>query len=269
MSPAVYSTKGLGHSFGSLEVLRGLDFRIKAGEILGIAGPNGSGKSTLLSLLSGYLKPSLGELSFRGAPLGNLTDKDRARQISHVSQNFSSTFPFTVRELVEMGRYPHATTGLFGRSPDDEGSISRAMDMAGITHLADREITRISGGELQRVFIAKAFATEPRVLLLDEPTASLDMKYQTTIMEKARDFTREKNRTAVAVLHDLNLASSYCDRILLLNKGEIAALGSPKDVLNYDLLKKVFDTEMYIGVLDHIERPFVIPISKVETHMLS
>ncbi|HIE26326.1 TPA: ABC transporter ATP-binding protein [Candidatus Poribacteria bacterium] len=196
-------------------VLNRINFDVRQGEILGIVGPNGSGKSTLLKLLSGVLKPVEGRILLLGRPLARLNHKSIAKIIAVVPQNTVISFPFTVREIVLMGRSPHL--GLLQIERDKDFKISeRAMMYTNSLEFADRKIDELSGGERQRVIIARALAQEPQIILLDEPTVHLDLKHQIEIFDLIKQLNIENLMTVVVVSHDLNLAGEYCDRFILL-----------------------------------------------------
>ena len=250
-SPLLSATS-ICFTYGEAPVLEDLDVELRRGEILGIIGPNGSGKSTLLGVLSGYLQADRGEVLLDGRPVSDLRPRDRARRLGHVSQRPVAGFPYRVRELVEMGRYAI-------NAPADE-AVDEALARMEIQEIAERPITRISGGELQRAWLARAWATDPDCLLLDEPTASLDLRHQVRILDALRRRVQPGDRAAAVVLHDLNLAAGFCDRILLLDHGRVVRCGPPSEVLQYSVLKAVYGTEIYIGLLDGLEQLFVIPL---------
>ena len=245
---------GVCFAYGGAPVLEELSVAVHRGEILGIIGPNGCGKSTLLGVLSGYLRPDRGRVLLAGRPVGDYRPRERTRLLGHVSQRPEADFPYRVRELVEMGRYALDTPG------DPDGAVAEALAFMDLGGLAERPITRLSGGELQRAWLARAWAADPDGLLLDEPTASLDLRHQVRILDALRRRVRERDRAAVVVLHDLNLAAGFCDRILLMDRGRTVRCGAPREVLQYPVLKAVYGTEIYIGLLDGLEQLFVIPL---------
>ncbi|MFH1531614.1 MAG: ABC transporter ATP-binding protein [Pseudomonadota bacterium] len=248
------AANGIRFAYDVAPVLEELDVEVRRGEILGIIGPNGCGKSTLLGILSGYLRPDRGTVLLGGRPVGDYRPRERARRLGHVSQRPESGFPYSVRELVEMGRYALEAPG--GMAVEDALAL---MDIVG---LAERPITRISGGELQRAWLARAWAADPECLLLDEPTAFLDLRHQVRILDALRRRVQPGEKAAAVVLHDLNLAAGFCDRLLLLDGGRVVGCGAPKEVLRYPVLKAVYGTEIYIGLLDGLEQLFVIPLPK-------
>src|SRR5437870_8518463 len=208
-----------------------LSFDIAAGEIVGVIGPNSSGKTTLIRLLRRVLEPGSGEIRLEGVPVRRLSRVDLARRVAVVPQGSLPRFPFTVGELVLMGRYPH-DPGRYFESPRDRTVAREAMEATGVVELADLPFDHLSGGERQRAVIARALAQEPRLLVLDEPTAHLDLRYQAEAAALLRRLNRELGMSILLVSHDLNLADEGCDRLLLLNAGRAAGSGWPEAVLD-------------------------------------
>lgn len=226
-------------------ILDDLSFQIDEGEALGIVGPNGSGKTSLLKVLARLMTPQQGRIDLFGQDLATLAQPEIARIVGVVPQDTQQLFPFTVAETVLMGRFPHRprnrwTSGFGWESRDDVAIAEQAMLTMNVLHLARRVVTDLSGGERQRVMIARALTQTPRVLLLDEPTAFLDLQHQVEIGSVLRRLTDERGFTIVLVSHDLNLVSQYCDRLMLLDGGRIAKLGRPEDVINPDILERVY-----------------------------
>lgn len=225
--------------YGGETVLRGVGFEVRAGEHLGVIGPNGSGKSTLLKLLSGVETPQEGVVEIGGRPASSYKRKELARWLAVLQQDALPPIGFTVREVVAMGRYPHQNW--IGEDREDaDALIDSVLDCMSLTALADRPVERLSGGERQRVALAKAMAQQPKLLLLDEPTTYLDIGHQIQLMDLIRAWQRDSGLTVVAVLHDLNLAAMYCDRLLLLHRGEVACIGAPRDVLTAPRIESVY-----------------------------
>lgn len=232
-------------------VLDGLTFNVQAGEILGIVGPNGSGKTSLLKLLAKVLRPHDGGMALFGRDLGMMPQVEVARTVAFVPQESPQVFSFTVMETVLMGRYPHHrratwSAGFGWESAEDLSIADQAMQYTDLTHLAGRSVMDLSGGERQRCMIARALAQAPQVLLLDEPTAFLDLQHQMEICAIVRRLKDERGLTVVLVSHDLNLASQYCDRILMLKAGALFRLGTPHDVMDADVLKAVYGCDVLI-----------------------
>jgi len=232
-------------------VIDGLTFDIKRGEILGIVGPNGSGKTSLLKLLAKVLKPYAGDIALFGRDLASMPQVEAARTVAFVPQESPQIFSFTVMETILMGRYPHHhgatwSAGFSWESAEDVSIAEEAMQDTDLVHLAARSVTDLSGGERQRCMIARALAQAPQVLLLDEPTAFLDLQHQIAICGIVRRLKEERGLTVVFVSHDLNLASQSCDRILMLKAGALFRLGTPHDVIDADILRNVYDCDVLI-----------------------
>jgi iron complex transport system ATP-binding protein len=227
---------------GTIKALSDISISINEGEFLVILGPNGSGKTTLLGIMSGVLKPSSGSALLEGKAFSSLDRKEIARTIAYVPQHIQVDFPFTVREIVLMGRFAHLK-GLGVEGKKDQDAAEEAMEMTGVLSLADRMIHQLSGGERKRVFIAQAIAAEPKVLMLDEPISSLDIKYQSQVMKLAESLNK-KGITIIATIHDLNYAAVYAKRIILLKKGCVCADGLPAEIITSEKIKEVFDVNI-------------------------
>lgn len=214
---------------GAKRILDGVTVGARAGEFVGVVGPNGAGKSTLLRMLASLLQPQAGVVFIDGRDTRRQSPRDVARFVASVPQDTSIDFSFTAREIVAMGRHPHL--GRFGAAGErDAAAVTDAVGQTGIEVFADRRVTSLSGGERQLVFIAKALAQEPRVLLLDEPVAALDIRHQLDVLLLVhRQVAR--GLSAVAVLHDLNLAARFCHRLVLLAEGQVVAMGTPSVVM--------------------------------------
>jgi len=242
----VIRVDGVAFSYGTAEPRRGrpfaladLSFDVAAGEILGVLGPNSAGKTTVIRLLTKLVTPARGTIAVDGTPVASMTRAELARRIAVVPQDVPAGLPFTVEQLVLMGRYPHAPRRFF-ETAEDVAIARAAMAATGVADLADTPVGTLSGGERQRVVLARALAQRPRVLILDEPTAHLDLRYQVECVALLRRVNREQGTTIVLVSHDLNLASELCDRLLLLADGRIARVGTPAEVLDETLLAQVY-----------------------------
>lgn len=243
----VFEARDLGFRYpgASEPAVDGVSFAVPAGTLLAIIGPNGSGKSTLLRLLLGTLEPGSGEVFYEERPVGSWARRELARRVGVVPQSEETAFPLTVRELVAMGRYPHL--GAWRREGEaDRRAIRDAMVRCDVAYFADRPLGTLSGGELQRARIARALAQEPRTLVLDEPTAALDIRHEMAIFELLADLARG-GVTIVVVTHNLNLAARYADRLLLLDRGRTAGEGAPADVLERPTLERVYDWPVTIA----------------------
>ncbi len=227
------------------EVLRGLNIAVASGEFVGVLGPNGSGKSTLLRAMTGVLPVTSGEVRLFGEPLRDLGRRTIARRVGVVPQAGSTPFEFTVREVVGMGRTPHIGR-LHGETDQDRVAIEAALERTDTRDLADRLISELSGGEAQRVIVARALAQEPELLLLDEPTAFLDLNHQIEVFELLRRLNRDEGLTVLCISHDVNLASLYCDRLVLLRDGLVADEGRPCDVITPERIKHVYGASVLV-----------------------
>ncbi len=232
-------------SYGGAPVLKGVSLEIAEGEILGIAGPNSTGKTTLLRVLSKVLAPSRGSIRLLGQEMGQLSRLEVARIVACVPQEVQPVFPFTVREMVLMGRYPHARRFFF-ETHEDLAVAEEAMMATGVLHLADKFLDQLSGGERQRATIARALAQRPKVLLLDEPTVHLDLHHQAAILNFLKTLNRKRRTTIVLVSHDLNVAATLADRLLLLKDGEVYRTGPPEEVLEEKTLEEVYGCRVLI-----------------------
>jgi len=239
-------------------VLADVSLTVAAGELVGVIGPNGGGKTTLVRLLSGVLAPDAGVVRLDGRPLAAYRRRDLARRLAVVPQDPTLEFPFTALEVVLMGRAPHLAALGFPRAGDVE--IARvAMARLGVAEVEDRPLDHLSGGERQRVLLARALAQEPAVLLLDEPTTHLDLRHQVGIYDVVHELARARGVAVVSVLHDLNLAALYCDRLLLLAGGRVVRQGPPAEVLDAGTLSVAYATDVQVTVNPVTGAPVVLP----------
>ena len=227
-------------------VLQDLSFEVKRGEFVGVIGPNGSGKTTLLKILYRLLSPQQGEVLYSGEPLKRMSRREIAKKIAVVTQEAYSLFPFRVIEVVLMGRSPYLGLQVF-EGERDLAIAKKAMAWTEILPLAERSIDELSGGERKRVFIAKALAQEPEVILLDEPTANLDIHHQIEFLDLILGLNREKGLTILMATHDINLASEFCDRLILLRQGGIFKTGLPAEVITEENMEQVYGCEVWVG----------------------
>ena len=227
-------------------ILRGINLVVRRGTMLGLIGPNGAGKSSLIKVAAGIIRPSRGEVIYDGRPLLALDERERGRNIGLMSQNPGVGFGFQVADVVAMGRYPHRRR-FEPLGKDDHEVIRRAMEVAGVWHLKERSLTTLSGGERQRVFLARALAQSPRLLILDEPTANLDIRYQLEILHLVRRLNEADGLTVVVAIHDLTLALRFCDEVAALSQGELVAAGRTQDVLTEELIRRVFGVRACVG----------------------
>lgn len=247
---------------GTKQVLKGIDLSLPAGEVMGVLGANGAGKSTLLAVLSGELKPASGQVQLEGRPVTDWAVRELARRRAVLPQSPSLQFDLPVETVIGMGAYPHTEAGAAGGGQaEDRQILGRALALAGVEHLYDRRYRRLSGGEQQRVQFARVLYQlllarrdgEYRALLLDEPTASLDPRYQLGLLQAVQQLAREEGIAALVILHDVNLAARWCDRLLMLADGRAQACGRPVEVLTPPVLKLVYEVEA--TVLDMPGRP--------------
>jgi iron complex transport system ATP-binding protein len=247
---SVYEVRSVFFRYGSARkdypwALRDINLRVERGGMLGIVGPNGSGKTSLLKLLAKILRQQEGEIILYGQSLETVTQNEVARQVAFVPQDNQPTFAFSVAESVLMGRFPHRPRSRwdygFGWDSREDWAIARqAMITMDVAHLAERSVMDLSGGERQRTVMARALTQTPTVLLLDEPTAFLDLQHQLEICSVLRSLSEHRGLTIVIVSHDLNMASQYCDRIAVLKEGTMFAMGSPREVMRQDVLQAVY-----------------------------
>jgi iron complex transport system ATP-binding protein len=226
-------------------ILKNISFSVESKEFFVIIGPNGAGKTSLLKIIAGLERARQGRVEIRGKNIREYTRRGLSQVMAIVPQHIEVGFPFNVAETVVMGRIPHL--GILGMEGKEDFDLAReAMEFTGVAHLAERRLHQISGGELQRVIIARAICQQPEIILLDEPTTSLDPAHQLKIMDLMEKFRREHGTTIIMVSHDLNLASMYGDRLLLLKEGSVVKEGVPHLVLNKDLLEKSYGCEMQV-----------------------
>ena len=253
-------TRDITFSYTANPLFDRLNVAIGEKEFVGLVGPNGSGKTTFLNLLTRVLKPSRGSILIDGHEIQAFSARDLACRVAVVPQESSIIFPFTVSEVVLMGRAPHLRSIL--EREEDFDIAAEAMEMTGVAHLASRPVTMLSGGEKQGVLIARALAQRPSILLLDEPTAFLDIKHQVDIYDILTRLNHERGMTIIAVSHDLNLASHYCERVLVFKEGQLMFDGSPEDAITTETIRDVYGAEVVVSKNRRTGRPFVLPIRR-------
>ena len=241
--------------------VRDVSVAIPARSLTGLLGPNGCGKTTLLKLLAGVLKPDAGTIALDGRILAGMPRRDVARQSAVVPQETHPAFDYTVLEMVLMGRHPHL--GAFQlEGPDDLAIAREALGATGTAHLSERSYMTLSGGEKQRVVIASALAQAPSVLLLDEPTASLDLAYQLEVASLLSRLNRQRSVTMVLATHDLNLAASLCDTLILVRDGRVLAHGATTDVLTPAMVNQLYGVDADVSYHERAGRLMVVPVSR-------
>jgi iron complex transport system ATP-binding protein len=237
-------------------ILRGIDLRVREGEILGVLGSNGSGKSTLLKVMDGVLLPQQGEVLLRNRPLASLPRMDVAKEIAFVTQENYFRFAFSVLEVVLMGRFPHLKRLQFEGDKDLEIAL-HALGATSSLHLSGRSIHEISGGEKQRVLLARTLAQEPRVVLLDEPTSFLDLKHKREFFQLISSLSVERRLGVVLVSHDIDLVARYCHRIMMMKDGVCLHMGSPEEVLTPENIEEVYECPVLVDTNPATGKPRV------------
>ena len=241
----ILGIEGVSFQYGENWILRDINLKVRKGEFWGILGPNGAGKTTLMNLIDGIIPPREGVIKIGGKSVFEMKRKELAKLIAVVPQDASLVFPLTVEEVVLMGRTPHL--GKFEFESGNDLEVARlAMEATDILPLAARLIQSLSGGERQRVLLARALAQQPEVLLLDEPTSSLDIAHQLSAFEMIRSLSGSAGLTVLAATHDMNLASLYCDRIALLHKGNFYSQGTPEEALTEKGIKDVYGVNVAV-----------------------
>jgi len=244
------------------KVLDEISFEAGEGEFIGLIGPNGSGKTTLLKIIDGILRPKVGSVYLDCKRISELDPRELARELAMVPQTADLSFDLKVFDVVMMGRYPYLGKLSFEREVDEE-KVRFWMRLTNTLHLAERSIKEVSGGERQRVLIARALAQEPRILLLDEPTSNLDVCYQIEIMNLLKELVKKLGLTIICAIHDLNLAARYSDKIILINGGRIKGIGRPIEVLTKENLRDVFKIEAKVEYDQDSKSLTIIPIKTI------
>jgi iron complex transport system ATP-binding protein len=258
---SVMQVENLYSGYGDEHILRGLDIDIADGEMVGIIGPNGSGKTTLLRTMTGILKPTKGSVYIENVKLTNLTSKQVARKIAVVTQYIEPVM-ITVAEYVLMGRLPYYSRFQFFEKKEDLELAEKYMKLTDVYHFKDKLMSEISGGERQRAQVARALVQKPLILLLDEPISHLDIMHQVKILDLVKKLNRDLNLTVVMVIHDLNMASEYCSKLVMLKNGKIFKNSVPKKVLTYSNIENVYETLVIVEKNPLTGRPFVIPVTE-------
>ena len=249
------STKDLEVFLEGTRIIKGMSVEIKDKEFVGILGPNGSGKSTLLKCIYRVLHPKSGEVQLNGKAIQAYSVKESAREMAVVAQHNYYNFDFSVQDVVLMGRSPHKKA-MERDNANDFGIVLESLEKVGMKEFRDRSFSTLSGGEQQRVILARALAQKTNCLVLDEPTNHLDIKYQLQLM----DIVRSLNLTVVSAIHDLNIAAMYCDKIFVVKDGKIVAFGTPEEVLTKEFIKEVYEVDVELlkdqdGLLHILYRP--------------
>lgn len=254
----VFEAWGLGFAVPGRQILHSVDIELRRGEVLALIGHNGSGKSTLVKLLARQQRASSGTIQFEGQPLESLGARDFSRRLAYLPQDLSAAGGMTVRELVACGRYPwHGALGRF--TTDDADKVEEAIALTHLEALSGRMVETLSGGERQRAWIAMLLAQDTGCLLMDEPISALDIQHQIEVLALVQTLARKKALSVAMVLHDINMAARFCNRIVALSGGRVIASGTPSELLNAETLKQIYGLEM--NVMAHPSRP--VPVAYV------
>ena len=258
-NPVMLSFSHAAVGYGEKLVLRDVSFQITKGEYVALIGSNGTGKSTLIKCVSGLLPLEGGEMQICGKDMRRLKARERARMVAVVPQSYYVDYGFTVEDIVMMGRNPYIDLR-HRESKKDREIAERAMELTKTTQFRDRLYNELSGGERQRVILARAITQQPQIILLDEPTSALDLHHQIEVMELIRDLNEKEQITVMAVLHDINLASRFCSRIVILKDGKVKADGTPQEVINRDEMEALYDMKLFVKNNPLLGKPEIIPI---------
>ncbi|MFY9173865.1 MAG: ABC transporter ATP-binding protein [Peptococcia bacterium] len=243
---------------GDKEIISGLNLHLARGNFFAIIGPNGAGKTTLLRAMAGDLMPTQGSVYLNGVSLRALKSKEKAQRIAYVAQNGSDDLEFNVLDYVLLGRYPYLTL-LQNETTEDLAYAREAMELTNTWSLREKNINQISGGERQRVILARAISQNTPIILLDEPISQLDLYHQLELMDTLQEMVAQGGKTVVAVLHDLNMAAQYCDYLVLLNEGRIMGEGSPEEVIRPEIIADLYKLQLKITQNPETGRPYIIP----------
>ncbi len=259
MTGEMLHIKNLTAGYGKQSVLQHVSLSIQSGEFSALIGSNGAGKSTLLKCISGLLPVTDGQISICGRDIRQLNSRERARLVAVVPQSYTVDYSFTAEDVVAMGRYPyHSFRGT--DAARDADVIQHAMELTNTLAFRNRQYNELSGGEQQRVILARALAQEPKIILLDEPTSALDIHHQTEVMELITRLNKKQGMTVLAVLHDVNMASRYCQRMILLKDGMVAADGSPQDIVTKKNMEALYEMKVFIRQNPLFYKPEIVPI---------
>ena len=258
MGDNIFSIRGLSFSYGKHEILKDLDMDIPSGAVTTLIGANGCGKSTLFGLMTKNLKPASGEIKLAGCRISHMNIKEFAKQVAIVHQHNTAPADLSVEKLVSYGRTPYRSIGSPGDTEKDEEKINWAMEITHTDKYRDKTVAELSGGQKQRVWIAMSLAQDTKVLFLDEPTTYLDIRYQIEILKLVRKLNREYGITIIMVLHDINQAIHYSDRIIGLKDGHVAAEGSPDEIITAECIRELYGVSL--GVTAFEGKKFVLTV---------
>ncbi|GAA0744741.1 ABC transporter ATP-binding protein [Clostridium oceanicum] len=245
--------RNINCGYDNIDVIKNISFKVKRGNMISIVGPNGCGKSTLLKAIAKLMKYK-GDILLDSNNINKLSRKDISKKIALMTQTNDVYFSYTVYETISLGRYAYLKGPLSSLRKEDKDIINKAIETVELTDLKDKAINELSGGQLQRVFLARAFTQDPEVILLDEPTNHLDLKHQIDILNNLCDWAKNNNKIVICVLHDLNLANIFSNKVIMLKRGQIIGDGSPKSVFMEDKLKHVYDINIRKFMIEALEK---------------
>jgi len=248
------STKNIEFSYGKDKILNKVDLNVFEGELIAIIGPNGTGKSTFIKCINGLLKADHGQVEIDNLDIKGMTQGQIAKKISYVPQSTSNIFNLTVLDMVLLGRRPHSS---FNSVKQDRISALQALNALNIEHLAMRSFNNLSGGQQQKVVIARALAQEAGIILLDEPISNLDISHQIEVLETLKNLVDKRGISVLLILHDLNIASQYSHRIVMMNHGKVFSAGTPQEVLTHENIHDVYGID--VSIIRRSEKPYIIP----------
>jgi len=260
---SIFELNNIDASYDDITVLHDITLKVKSGDFIAIIGPNGAGKSTILKIMAGIIKPQSGSILFRNRPMQKQSRRELAMNFSVVHQFHENILSFTVYDFIRLGRFPHQKLWQI-ETADDRAIINSAVEMTGISPLLNRQITELSGGEQQLVFITQALVQNSDIIILDEPVSHLDIHHTTLIMDILHRLNL-KGTTVITVLHDMNIASDYCGRICALKNGKLFFDGTPDEVLKYNLIEELFETPCVVLENPITKKPFVYPVPEYIT----
>lgn len=253
--------KKISYSYGKKEILKDIDYKFFEGELVGILGANGSGKSTLLKIIMGFLNRVSGDILLNKKSTDEYSRREFARKVAFITQSSNQDVNFTVLETLKLGRVPHIKNFFKGLDLKDESLVQEIVDLLKLEDFLERDIKTLSGGEFQRVLLGRAFIQEGEVLLLDEPTSALDINYSLEFLELLKDRVIQKKLIGIIVIHDINLASIFCDKIIFIKDGEISFEGRPKGVIKSKILEEVYNFKPVILEADN--EIYVLPKRRI------
>ncbi|HOJ30716.1 MAG TPA: ABC transporter ATP-binding protein [bacterium] len=258
----ILELKNVSARYGKKEILHDISFQMKKGHFLGIIGPNGSGKSTLLKTATKIIRQYTGTVFFNGTDIKTIPVHQFAKNISFLPSDIEIAYPYTVKELLIMARYPF-TSGFRNPTSRDIEIVNAVVKQMGLTQFINRTIVEMSEGEKQRVLLAQCLVQQPQLVIFDEPTAHLDIGYQFSFLDLLKQYQENSSLSILAVLHDLNLASQYCDELVMLNEGSVVSAGNPHEVIQYKILEEVYRTNVLVYPHPISGKPYVfgIPVS--------